>query len=112
VAAFPAREDPRDALVWPGETSLDALPPPRTGPSVIRAETTGAVGDGDALGRRLAQTLLLQGGTALHRSQSPVDRDQERRQLIDDHSNGQVVWSNSDRILDAAVRREPRRNSC
>jgi hydroxymethylbilane synthase len=27
VAAFPAREDPRDALVWPGGTSLGALPP-------------------------------------------------------------------------------------
>ncbi len=27
LAAFPAREDPRDALVWPGGTSLDALPP-------------------------------------------------------------------------------------
>jgi hydroxymethylbilane synthase len=27
VAAFPAREDPRDALIWPGGTSLDALPP-------------------------------------------------------------------------------------
>ena len=27
VAAFPTREDPRDALVWPGGTSLDALPP-------------------------------------------------------------------------------------
>src|SRR5450755_4794128 len=26
VAAFPAREDPRDALNWPGRTSLDALP--------------------------------------------------------------------------------------
>jgi hydroxymethylbilane synthase len=26
VAAYPAREDPRDALVWPGGTSLDALP--------------------------------------------------------------------------------------
>jgi hydroxymethylbilane synthase len=26
VAAFPSREDPRDALVWPGGTSLDALP--------------------------------------------------------------------------------------
>ena len=26
MAAFPAREDPRDALVWPGGTSLDALP--------------------------------------------------------------------------------------
>jgi hydroxymethylbilane synthase len=26
VAAFPAREDPRDALIWPGGTSLDALP--------------------------------------------------------------------------------------
>jgi hydroxymethylbilane synthase len=27
VVAFPAREDPRDALVWPGGTSLEALPP-------------------------------------------------------------------------------------
>ena len=27
VAAFPAREDPRDALIWPAGTSLDALPP-------------------------------------------------------------------------------------
>jgi len=26
LAAFPAREDPRDALIWPGGTSLDALP--------------------------------------------------------------------------------------
>jgi hydroxymethylbilane synthase len=26
IAAYPAREDPRDALVWPGGTSLDALP--------------------------------------------------------------------------------------
>jgi hydroxymethylbilane synthase len=26
VAAFPAREDPRDALIWPGGTSLHALP--------------------------------------------------------------------------------------
>ena len=26
VAAFPAREDPRDALIWPGGTSLGALP--------------------------------------------------------------------------------------
>jgi hydroxymethylbilane synthase len=165
VAAFPAREDPRDALVWPGGTSLDALvlamaglsrlglsdspatpidpsrlmpaptqgvlaiecriddpvtaaqlstldhPPTRAtaiaeraflaafaagcsapvgalaeltaeatgepvmrlsgviaapdGSSVIRAQTAGAVGDGDALGRRLARTLLLQGGAEL-----------------------------------------------
>jgi hydroxymethylbilane synthase len=27
VAAYPAREDPRDALVWPGGTSIGALPP-------------------------------------------------------------------------------------
>jgi hydroxymethylbilane synthase len=27
VAAYPAREDPRDALVWRGGTSLEALPP-------------------------------------------------------------------------------------
>jgi len=26
VAAFPAREDPRDALIWPGGTSLETLP--------------------------------------------------------------------------------------
>jgi hydroxymethylbilane synthase len=26
IAAFPAREDPRDALIWPGGTSLDTLP--------------------------------------------------------------------------------------
>jgi hydroxymethylbilane synthase len=26
VAAFPARQDPRDALIWPGGTSLEALP--------------------------------------------------------------------------------------
>jgi hydroxymethylbilane synthase len=26
VAAYPAREDPRDALVWPAGTTLDALP--------------------------------------------------------------------------------------
>jgi hydroxymethylbilane synthase len=26
VAAFPAREDPRDALIWPGGTSLGTLP--------------------------------------------------------------------------------------
>jgi porphobilinogen deaminase len=35
------------------------------GSSVIRAQTTGGAGDGDSLGRRLAQTLLLQGGAAL-----------------------------------------------
>src|SRR2546421_9177359 len=27
VAAYPAREDPRDALVWPGGTTLGAMPP-------------------------------------------------------------------------------------
>ncbi len=35
------------------------------GSSVIRAQMTGAADDGEALGRRLAQTLLLQGGAAL-----------------------------------------------
>jgi hydroxymethylbilane synthase len=35
------------------------------GSSVIRAQTTGAAGDGDGLGRRLAQTLLQAGGAAL-----------------------------------------------
>jgi len=32
---------------------------------VIRAETTGVVGDGDALGRRLAHMLLQDGGAEL-----------------------------------------------
>jgi hydroxymethylbilane synthase len=27
VVAFPAREDPRDALIWPGGTRVEALPP-------------------------------------------------------------------------------------
>jgi hydroxymethylbilane synthase len=44
LAAFPAREDPRDALIWPGGTSFGALPPgtrigtgsPRRG-AVLRA---------------------------------------------------------------------------
>jgi porphobilinogen deaminase len=35
------------------------------GSSVIRAQMTGAVGDGEALGRRLAQMLLEHGGAAL-----------------------------------------------
>ncbi len=54
VAAFPARENPRDALIWPGGTSLDALPP-------------GArIGTGSPrLGRRLAHILLEHGGAAL-----------------------------------------------
>ena len=35
------------------------------GSSVIRAQTTGAVGDGDALGRRLAHMLFKHGGAEL-----------------------------------------------
>ena len=35
------------------------------GSSVIRAQATGAVSDGDALGRRLAHILLEHGGAAL-----------------------------------------------
>jgi signal transduction histidine kinase len=31
-------------------------------------------------------------------------RDQERRQLIDDHSTGHAVWSNSEGTLDVALR--------
>jgi len=43
------------------------------GSSVIRAQMTGAAGAGDALGRRLAQTLLRDGGAALlDRSQSSL----------------------------------------
>jgi len=43
------------------------------GSSVIRAEMTGAVSDGDTLGRRLAQTLLEHGGAALlHHSPSAL----------------------------------------
>jgi hydroxymethylbilane synthase len=35
------------------------------GSSVVRAQATGAVADGDALGRRLAHLLLEHGGAAL-----------------------------------------------
>jgi hypothetical protein len=35
------------------------------GSSVLRAQLTGAAGDGDALGHRLARTLLQQGAAAL-----------------------------------------------
>jgi hydroxymethylbilane synthase len=35
------------------------------GSSVIRAQMTGAAGDGEELGRRLAQMLLEHGGAAL-----------------------------------------------
>ncbi len=35
------------------------------GSSVIRAQITGAADDGEALGRRLAHTLLEHGGAAL-----------------------------------------------
>jgi hydroxymethylbilane synthase len=43
------------------------------GSSVIRAQTTGAAGAGDALGHRLAQTLLRQGGAALLDRSPPPD---------------------------------------
>ena len=46
VAAFPARADPRDALI-----------------AVIRAQVTGTAGE--QLGRRLAHLLLARGGAAL-----------------------------------------------
>src|SRR5260370_5656684 len=78
LAAYPAREGPRDALVWPGGTSLDALPPgarigtgsprraaplPATGPRLQRGPHRGNVGprlrqpapgEGDALGLAMA----------------------------------------------------------
>jgi hydroxymethylbilane synthase len=41
------------------------------GSSVIRAQMTGAVGDGEALGRRLAHILLKHGGAALLDRTSP-----------------------------------------
>jgi hydroxymethylbilane synthase len=46
VAAFPSREDPRDALVWPGGSCLEALPPgARIGTgSPRRAALLGAAG--------------------------------------------------------------------
>jgi hydroxymethylbilane synthase len=50
------------------------------GSSVIRAQVTGAVGDGEALGRRLAQTLLREGGAAL--------LDPSRRCLLTTTRNG------------------------
>jgi hydroxymethylbilane synthase len=49
-----------EQVVW--MSSVIAAP---DGSSVIRAQTAGAVGDGDVLGRRLAQTLLRKGGAAL-----------------------------------------------
>jgi hydroxymethylbilane synthase len=52
------------------------------GSSVIRAQTAGAVGDGDALGRRLAQTLLLQGGAEL------LDRSLNPHRLIATKNGG------------------------
>jgi hypothetical protein len=68
---------------------------------VIRAQMTGAADAGDALGSRLAQTLLLQGAAALlDRSQSSAHHEQERRQLTDDHSTGHAVWSNSEGTLE------------
>src|SRR3989440_8854243 len=39
VAAFPAREDPRDALIWPGGTSLHTLHSLRTLPHGARIGT-------------------------------------------------------------------------
>ena len=42
------------------------------GSSVIRAQTTGAVGDGDALGRRLAQTLLRRAALRCSTAQSSL----------------------------------------
>jgi hydroxymethylbilane synthase len=47
------------------EVRLSGLIAAPDGSSVIRARTTGAARDGEALGRRLAQTLLQQGGAAL-----------------------------------------------
>jgi hydroxymethylbilane synthase len=44
---------------------LSGLIAARDGSSVIRAQATGEVGAGAALGRRLAQTLLKEGGAAL-----------------------------------------------
>ncbi len=43
---------------------LRGLVAAQDGSSVIRAQTTGVVGSGDALGRRLAHTLLKHGGAA------------------------------------------------
>jgi hydroxymethylbilane synthase len=50
------------------------------GSSVIRAQVTGTVGDGEALGRRLAQTLLKEGGAPL--------LDRSRRSLLMETRNG------------------------
>ncbi len=60
------------------------------GSSVIRAQLTGAAGDGEALGRRLAQTLLQEGGAALL-DRPQCHHDQDRRQLISCHPAGRAV---------------------
>jgi hydroxymethylbilane synthase len=53
-------EAPGEPVVW--MSGVIAAP---DGSPVIRAQTAGAAGDGDVLGRRLAQTLLQKGGAAL-----------------------------------------------
>jgi len=95
IAAFPAREDPRDALIWPGGTSLDALPHgARIGTgSPRRAALLRAVGrhlqivpirgNVDTRLRKLADgqadaLVLAMAGLSI----LSADRDQERRQLI------------------------------
>jgi porphobilinogen deaminase len=90
VAAFPAQEDPRDALVWPGGTSLDALPP-------------GArIGTGSP--RRAA--LLRAAGRQLQIVPIRGNIDTRLRKLADgdDHSTGHAVWSDSEGTLDVALR--------
>jgi len=52
------------------------------GSSVTRAQMTGAAGDGDALGRRLACTLLQHGGAAL------LDRSQSSSSVLIATKNG------------------------
>jgi hydroxymethylbilane synthase len=52
------------------------------GSSVIRARMTGAAGTGDALGRRLAQTLLADGGAAL------LDRTQSSSLIATKNGHG------------------------
>jgi hydroxymethylbilane synthase len=56
------------------------------GSSVIRAQTTGAVGDGDALGRRLAHKLLQDGAaTLLPRTPHGVTTSRVGNWRNDDH---------------------------
>jgi hydroxymethylbilane synthase len=60
-----ALAEPTAAATGEPEVRLSGVIAAPDGSSVLRAQLTGAAGDGDALGHRLARTLLQQGAAAL-----------------------------------------------